>query len=77
MERIERNILEAEDENATIFKNSFSSSLNMITVAVSLSITHSPNWVLKSQHCVYPQQGAIIAQVAITGLSLNGISSAH
>jgi len=73
IERIEKNILGAEDKNATIFQNSFSSSLKKIVVAVSLSITYSPNWVLKSQHCAYPQQGnTIIVQVAITGLSISG-----
>ena len=52
MEQIEKNVLGAEDKNAIIFKISFSFSLNMIAVAVSLSITHSPGWVLKSQHCL-------------------------
>ena len=71
MERIEKNVLGADDQNAIIFKISFSSSLSIIAVAVSLSITHSPNWVLKSQ------QGAIIAPAAMIGLLLNEISSAH
>ena len=43
MERIEKNVLGAEDNNAIIFKTSFSSSLDTIDFAVSLSITHSPN----------------------------------
>jgi len=43
MERIEKNVLGAKDENATIFKSSFSFSLNVIAIAVSLSITYSPN----------------------------------
>jgi len=77
MERIEKNVLGAEDKNAIIFKTSFFSSINMIALAVSLSITHSPNWILKSQYCAYPQQGAIIADAALIALPLNGISSAH
>ena len=52
VERIEKNVLGAEDKNAIAFKITFSSSLNTIAAAVSLSITHSPGWVLKSQHCL-------------------------
>jgi len=52
MERIEKNVLGAEDGDAITFKITFSASLNMIAAAVSLSITHSPSWVLKSQHCL-------------------------
>jgi len=43
MERIEKNVLGAEDKNAITFKITFSSSLNTIAAAVSLSITHSPS----------------------------------
>ena len=52
MEQIEKNVLGAEDKNAIAFKITFSSSLNTVAAAVSLSITHSPGWVLKSQHCL-------------------------
>ena len=52
MERIEKKVLGAEDGDAITFKITFSASLNMIAAAVSLSITHSPSWVLKSQHCL-------------------------
>ena len=69
--RIQRSVLNGKDEDAVQFRQAVINECNMtaITVSTFLSISDMP--------CSVSAQGAIIAQVAITGLSLPSLSSTH
>ena len=70
-ERIEKAILYGGDEEAIAFRDAVTNECNMTAVAVILLRSHFCSL------CLSACQGAIIAQVAITGLSLPNMSSTH
>lgn len=69
--RIQKSVLNGKDEGAVQFRQAVVNECNMTAIAVS---TFLPNFVVT---CSVSAQGAIIAQVAITGLSLPSLSSTH
>ena len=69
--RIQRSVLNGKDEDAVQFRQAVVNECNMTAIAVS---TFLSTFVVT---CSVSAQGAIIAQVAITGLSLPSLSSTH
>ncbi len=70
MEQVERHVLNADDQHVIVFTKSYTSSFNMIGVAVGVHRNGIQTMLLTVQ-------GAIIAQVAISALSLTGLEDSH
>ena len=69
--RIEQVVLRGDDNEALLFRNSVATESNMTAVAVSVENCSASKMMPTST------QGAIIAQVALTALSLPNLSLAH